>query len=181
MKRILLLIAAAVLSIQCLAGELVNRTVLHRLISIDMPAEFTQLDQETMAFKYPRGIPPREGYGNAAASVTIVFGPKRSVPLTANELPDLQAAMTKGFSNPNFAVRWHQNKIMKINGRDWLVMEFTSPAIDTQIRNLMAMTSVDGKMVVASFNTTTQLARKWMPVGRQMINSIRINPPENQP
>lgn len=182
MKKILLLIAAASLSIQCLAVSLTNRDVLNGLISIDIPTEFTPLDQETLALKFPRTTPPEEGYSNDNASVTIVFRLKTgSPPMTINDLRPLQTTMTKAFNNLKIATRWHQNKIMKINGHDWLVLEFTSPAIDTPIRNLMVVTAVDGKLVAASFNTSSGQAKKWMPVGRKMINSIRTNASGDQP
>ena len=52
-------------------------------------------------------------------------------------------------------------------------LEFLSEAADTKIENLMTATSVDGRMLVVSFNVTEELAGDWLPVGREIIQSLQ--------
>jgi glutamate formiminotransferase len=51
----------------------------------------------------------------------------------------------------------------------------SSDAADTEIENVMVATSVDGRMLVVSFNVTQELAGEWLSVGKEIIKSIKAN------
>jgi hypothetical protein len=41
-------------------------------------------------------------------------------------------------------------------------------------RNTIVGTSLEGRLLIVSFNTTVPLEKEWLPVGTQIIQSIEV-------
>lgn len=175
MRKLSLFIVALILSVPVLAASLVERTILNNLVTIQLPADFTPLDEQIKRRKFPSGNPPQLVYANKNAAVSIGFTYNTRQKLTPAQLPDLQKLLVKGLKQVHPNAIWHQETIKTIHGRQWVILEFTTQAVDGPIRNLMAATSANTYLLLTSFNTTRALEKRWLPVGRQMINSIKVN------
>jgi hypothetical protein len=53
-------------------------------------------------------------------------------------------------------------------------MELRTPAIDTEIRNIMLGTSLEDRLLLISFNVTTELEGEWLPTANRIIESVRV-------
>jgi hypothetical protein len=55
-----------------------------------------------------------------------------------------------------------------------MVLELITPAMDTEIHNIMYGTSVDGRFLLAAFNTTIEQSGLWLPVGKNIMSSLSV-------
>lgn len=56
----------------------------------------------------------------------------------------------------------------------FILFDFRTPAIDTEVRNIMLATSLQGRLLLISFNCTKELEGKWLPIGYQIVESIQL-------
>lgn len=61
-----------------------------------------------------------------------------------------------------------------LNGVKFVLYEFVSPAVDTNIYNHMAVSSVDGRLFIVTFNCVVRLRDEWEPIGKKIIQSITV-------
>lgn len=71
--------------------------------------------------------------------------------------------------------QWVRDGVVEQNGDTFIVMELITPAVDTDIHNIIYGASVDGRFLLAAFNTTVELAGHWLPIGREIMGSLRVN------
>lgn len=62
---------------------------------------------------------------------------------------------------------------LKINGSEFVTIEFISNAIDTKIYNAMFITTLNGKLLLGTFNCTVNDLNKWKPISKKIISSIK--------
>ena len=55
-----------------------------------------------------------------------------------------------------------------------MILELITPAIDTQIHNVMYGTSVNGRFLLVTFDTTVEQSKEWLPIGKQIMSSLTI-------
>ena len=78
------------------------------------------------------------------------------------------------FKNLYPSAQWFRSEVRPINGRQFFLMELRTPAIDTEVRNLIVGTSLDDRLLMITFNVTKALEADWMPIGNKIIESIAI-------
>src|SRR5690606_13811556 len=121
-------------------------------LKIAIPASFTEMSADKIIIKYPNaGNRPNIVFTNEMASVNVAFT-KIAMPTEQEDLPDVKIVLSKQLqaANPmNF-----QSRIEKINGADYVIFEFESKSVVSNIYNLMFATDVDGELVVGTFNCT---------------------------
>jgi hypothetical protein len=149
------------------------RTVLDGKVRLLMPTDFAPMSAEMLKFKYPRDRPPTFVLTNDSASVNIAFNHTSSRARTA-ELPKVHDYFRKTDPVLMPAVEWIRDEIVSINGRDFIIREFRSHAVDTDVHNIMAITSLDGRILIIGFNTVVELEEEWLPAGKKIIESIEV-------
>lgn len=142
-------------------------------LEILVPADFAQLDQSTIAVKYPTAARPKTVLANASTSVSIAINHTDNL-VAPRQLTQLrqQLEMAIRQSQPN--ATWSLSGMQSRHGRDWIQLEFQSEAVDTQIENIMVATSVDGRMLAISFNCTVAQSAQWLAIGKEIVNSCRV-------
>lgn len=169
-----LLMFALVFASTCAAGPaLQNRALLDGKVSILMPATFAPLSPEMLARKYPRPQPPQVAYSNPETTVNVTIGhtPHQIAP---EQLAAAREQMEAGMKSMMPAAKWYQSQMTTLNGRAFFLLDFQSPAPDVDVRNIVVGTSLEGRLLLISFNTTVPLEKEWLPVGRQIIQSIKV-------
>jgi hypothetical protein len=59
--------------------------------------------------------------------------------------------------------------------KPFFMLDLRTPAIDTEVRNLIIGTSFEGRLLLFTFNTIRELETTWIPVGAKILHSIRIS------
>ena len=91
-----------------------------------------------------------------------------------SELAAFQKQMEGMFRNLYPSATWFNSGVIDINGRDWLTLNLRTPAIDTEIRNILVGTSLQGRLLIVSFNVTKELEEAWLPPADAIIQSLHV-------
>lgn len=156
-------------------GEIVLKptTVMNGKLSLLIPEQFSVMDEEALKFKYPSEQRPTLAYTNNSGSVNIAINhTKNSLP--QSEVEAFHKEMDGMFRNLYPSAKWFNSGLIVINGRNWLTLDLRTPGIDTEIRNIMAGTSVDGRLLLVSFNVTKELEEEWLVPAEAIIQSLRV-------
>jgi hypothetical protein len=171
---------AAVLLVACSTGAvsaqqpvLERKTLLGGKVSLLMPREFTPMSEELMRRKYPSSYRPGLVYTNAGTTINVALDHTVHA-LPANQLSAAYESMRTAMKNAHPTAAWFRQEIRRINGREFFLMEMRTPAIDTEIRNIMVGTSLDDRLLMITFNVTKALETQWLPTGNKIIESIAV-------
>ena len=172
MKQIVIFILLLVSSI-AFAENLVENEVLQGRVKIKLPSTFELMEQGMLEFKYPESNRPTEVYTNPEGSVNIALNYTNN-PLHENQIEEFHAVLSQMFHNLYPSATWHRDGVEEINGNKFVVLELVTPAIDTEIHNIISGTSVENRLLLVSFNTTKELSGQWLETGKAIIYSIDV-------
>lgn len=151
----------------------VEHTALGGKVALMAPATFGQMTAEAIRVKYPRERPPTEVLSNDRGSVTIALGHTQTA-LAPADVSQAHAAMERQIKATFPTSRWNRSEVVQRGNRNVGVLDFWSPTPDTEVRNIMVVTSVQGRAMIVSFNVTRELEREWGAIGERIMNSIRV-------
>lgn len=152
---------------------LVEHTALDGKVALMAPADFTRMSPELLRVKYPTQRPPTEALSNARANVSIAFNHTQQ-PLSPAQIREAHAVVERQMKGRFPTSRWNRSEVVRRNNQDVAVLDFWSPTADGEVRNIMVVSSVDGRAMIVSFNVTRELEGEWGAVGEQIMNSIRV-------
>lgn len=169
---------AEVIAVQAAAGSrsdvrLESRSLLDGAVTLNVPSAFRVMSQANREKRYAAGQRPSLVLTNQAADVNIAFNLTRNA-MSPQQLPDFQRQMASLFRAQVEADDWVDSSTITINGLDWFTIEMRTEAFSTKVWNLIAGTSVNGQLLLISFNATTAQEDAWKPVCRQMLGSVRL-------
>lgn len=148
-------------------------SVLSGKVRIEVPEELKPMDAEMFELKYPLESPTNTiAYSNEDATVTLLISPRQEK-ATQTDLPKYQQMLYESFGR-NPSIDFRKNEIRKINGRDFIVLEMITPAADTEVYNLMFVTSSQGRLLMGTFNCTVDLQAEWQPLAERIVSSVRV-------
>jgi hypothetical protein len=149
-----------------------DRAVLSGKSNMLIPHSFTIMDEQTIVLKYPVATHrPTEVYTNKEGTINIALNHTVNK-ATPKDLPEVKKVMEGQFNKAPF--NFIKSELKEMNGSEFIVLEFVSPATDTKIYNLMAIASLEGRLVIITFNCTQDQRKEWEPIGKKIINSITL-------
>jgi hypothetical protein len=154
-------------------ANLETRRVLDGKVTLLLPVAFEVMGNDMLSIKYPAERRPTLVFTNPDGSVNVALNhtQNRAGP---DDIPALLDAVTGMFRNLYPSARWYRSEVVQIGGRRFFLLDLRTPAIDTEIRNLMVGTSLDGRLLFITFNVTRELEAAWLAIGEAIIRSIRI-------
>ena len=157
---------------QQVASSLKPTTVLKGKAEMLIPSTFTMMNSETIARKYPvAGHRPSEVYSNFNGSINIALNHTNNA-VKESDLTAIKEQMEAQFNRPG--IDFKKSQMQTLNGKKFVILEFISPAADTKIYNLMAITSLEGRLAIITFNCTANYTNEWKPIGAKIIESVRL-------
>lgn len=171
MKIILGLIVNALTSV-CLAKEV---NIADSGITFNAPDEFVPLPlpQEIIDAKWPSSRAPRWVIGNASGATTIAYDIKPN-DISAVPLTRLMSHFKTTFNRIVPGIEWIKSEIIEISGAKLVYLEMTSNAIDTDIHNIMLLTSYGKQMLIFNFNSTKEEFSRYESELRNSVETIRL-------
>jgi len=142
-------------------------------ISVLLPTDFSIMSEEMAKMKYPTENRPSIIYTNNSGSVNIAFSYTQNQASSEN-IQAITDAMKESFKNLYPSAQWYTSEVKSINSKDIGVLELITPAIDTEIYNLMWFTDLDGKLMIVTFNCTKEQMDDWKPVGEVILSSFKL-------
>jgi len=142
-------------------------------VVFDAPDGFTQLSSEEIARKYPRSSPPGFVVGNERRTTTIAFDLKpQSIP--ADKLGEVKSSFEQLFQRMIPGLAWKDRKLISMQNQQWIYLELTSHAVDTDIHNIVLVTPHRDKALIFNFNSTKSEFPKVEAKLRESLRSIRL-------
>ncbi|MBQ0734196.1 hypothetical protein J9332_07725 [Aquimarina celericrescens] len=153
--------------------DLETKSLLNEKVELKIPKDFDIMSEELMKLKYPSDRRPTLVYSNESGGINIALN------LTQNQasqqmIPAYQDNFVQTFKNLYPSAEWKDNGIKMINGKKVGYLELVTPAIDTEIYNLLFFTDLDGKLLLCTFNCTKKSIDKWTPIAKEIMNSLKI-------
>ena len=124
-------------------------------LSFEVPSGFRAWSGEEIGLKYLNASPPQHVYANETGGVSIAVTFSETV-VGMEQLPEMKLALEQTLPRLIPGLQWITREIVGINGRQWVHLEVTSFAIDTDIHNHMYLTSFDGRMLGINMNSTVE-------------------------
>ena len=172
MKYLLSIIILIILPSVSLAKEI---SLPETGITFIAPDEFKPLPQKIIDIKWPSKRAPKWVIGNKDATTTIAYDLKPN-DISQAPLPALIGSFENVFNRVVPGIKWKKKEIIKLSGQQWIYLEMTSNAIDTDIHNIMLVTSYKKRMLVFNFNSTKQDFAKYEAILRKSIETIKLPP-----
>ncbi len=142
-------------------------------VQLELPAGFTALNKVEIAQKFARGIAPKAVWGNANRTVTVAItdSPAQVEPA---QLPEFKTVMEQALPRAIPNLTWLDRRMISVQDRDWIRLELTSSALDTDIHNLMYLTSQRGHMWGVNYNATRDSFAANLSAFDRSLASIRF-------
>ena len=158
-----------------LAAEtsLETRVLLGGMVEMLVPASFQPMPTEMLKLKYPAERRPTLVLSNDAGSVSLALNYTQD-PLPSEKLAEAHRDFDHVFRNLYPSAQWFRSELASVNGRQFIVLELRTPAVDTEVRNVLVATSVEGRLLLISVNMTKELEGEWLDVANRMIRSIVV-------
>jgi len=156
-----------------LFAESNENVVLGGALKIQMPDEFRPMPKWQMDRKYPGWQSGTEVYSLPNGTVSIAFQHTRNS-IQEAQVADAHAVVSQLLRRRYADARWVQSRVAPKFGTQVMVLEFVTQAEDTQIHNLMYGIPLQGRLLLVTFNATSQQVPDWLDRGRLLINSIEL-------
>ena len=126
-----------------------------------------------MKMKYPSERRPALVYTNKTGGINVALNLTQNK-ASQNLIPTYQDNFVKTFENLYPSADWKSKGIKEINGQKIGYLELITPAMDTEIYNLIFFTDLDGKLLICTFNCTKKGMTEWTPIAKEIMNSLKI-------
>ena len=149
---------------------------LDKKVSVLAPSYFEWMSRSVIRMKYPNSSnPPTAVLTNKSASVNIAFN-LNNQGIAFSRYEQFKSLLVQVFESQMDNIQWITKKIQTINGRKFVVLELISPAVDTDIYNLMMFTTTDAqKGLMVSFNCIKKDSHKWQDVAYALRDSVVLH------
>ncbi len=147
--------------------------LLNGKLTLPIPKSFTSMSEEMLRIKYPSERRPTLVWTNESGSVNVAVNHTLNA-VRPDQLPQLLETMESSLKNLHPSATWYRSEVASIEGKEFIVIDLRTPAVDTQIRNVMVGTSLEGRLLLVTFNVVERLENTWLPVGNKIIMSTRI-------
>lgn len=128
------------------------------------------MSEEMAKTKYPSERRPTIIYTNESGSVNIALNHTQSQ-VVNSQISAYTDNFKKTFENLYPSAQWYNSSVEKLNGKDVGVLELLTPAIDTEIYNLIWFTDLDGRLLISTFNCTKEQMNEWKPIAKSIMAS----------
>lgn len=175
MKKVFLLLflLSTMVSWQTNEIELEKKMLLNGKVEILLPKSFDIMPEEMLKLKYPSAQRPTLVYSNEDGTINIAFNHTASK-AAQQQIDSYKDYFISTFKKSYPTAEWIGSGVKKINGRDIGYLEVITPAIDTQIYNLLFFTDLDNRLLLATFNCVIEEKENWLDAAHQIMNSLAL-------
>lgn len=142
-------------------------------ISISLPKEFDSMNPEYVKFKYPSENRPNIIISDINAVFSFTFSLTNSL-LNESEIEEFKNNMKKLLGRMNGSILFKSDGIIEINNKACGFLEFISPAIDTDIYNLMYFVSYKEKALLVGFSCPKEDSLIWEEIAKAIFRTLTI-------
>ncbi|QYA24520.1 hypothetical protein G3I01_03015 [Gramella sp. MT6] len=172
--RITSLIFLTFLLISASTGiDLEKRSLLNNRIELKIPKRFSIMAEDMMRTKYPSERRPGLVYTNASGGINVALNLTQN-PADQSMIVPYKDNLMQTFKSLYPSAEWKSSGVKEVNGRKVGYLELVTPAIDTEIYNLLFFTDLDGKLLLCTFNCTKNSMSEWTPAAKEIMGSLKV-------
>lgn len=138
---IVVALAASVASVSRSEEALERREFLEGRVTMLIPKAFAPMSEEWMRLKYPSANAPSIVLSDDRGAVNVAMDHK-NVRLGPSQVIELHTALERSFKNLYPSATWTRSEVVSIGGWQFALLDLYTPAIDGEVRNIMAATSL---------------------------------------
>jgi hypothetical protein len=153
--------------------ELEKKQILNDKVEILLPKNFGIMPEDMLKLKYPSTNRPTLVYSDEDGAVNIAFNYTTNR-ASQQQIENYKDVFVSTFESSYPTAVWGEKGIKEINGRKVGILEVTTPAIDTKIYNLLFFTDLEGKLLICTFNCTSNKKSLWLESAKKILNSLTI-------
>lgn len=153
--------------------NLKTKSLLNDNVEIMIPEGFKIMSEEMLKLKYPSANRPTIVYTNDSGSINVALNLTISS-ASQDLIPQFKEALQNTFRQVYPSAKWKGNGINTINDKKVGYLELITPAIDTEVYNLIFFTDVNSKLLLCTFNCTVQYLKEWQSIGDEIMNSLKV-------
>ncbi|GGG32029.1 hypothetical protein [Hymenobacter glacieicola] len=153
--------------------ELEEKMLIDKKVSLKIPKGFEVMQEQMLKVKYPSERRPTIVYTNSTGGINVALN------LTINQasqelIPAYQENLRQTFAKLYPSAKGVRSGVEEVNGRKVAFIELVTPAIDSEIYNLIFLTDVDGKLLLCTFNCMVKDQVAWQPTAREIMASLKV-------
>ena len=140
-------------------------------ITMLMPENFTEMAPEAAMKKYPSQHRPETIFTDETGTVNLLFQYMEGE--TGNETIEHFRNQVFGMMRRvNPGIKQRELGVIEVSGKRIAYVEFSNPAMDGKLYNLMFYMESGGKPLMGSFNCFTKEMKYWRQAAFDMVRSI---------
>lgn len=152
------------------AGMMLERKAVPELkLSIEIPTSMSPMSEEMAKVKYPSENRPQVIYGDEKGKASLGITAGRN-PLPADKIDEFKDVMLKMMETLK-----PKAEAVTVDGHKAWILTFSVQAPDSEILNLMLITSQDGKAVQVAFNMTQDLVEQYQSAAKASLMSLKFD------
>lgn len=148
------------------------KNLLNNKVQVLIPKTFVVMPEEMAKLKYPSEKRPSLIYTSEDGSVNIAVN-HTDTRTSDDQIDQYKQGLKKLLADMHPTAAWYSDEVLKIDEKNVGVLEVLTPAIDTNIYNLMFFTELDGRLLLGTFNCTEEQMKDWKPIAKEIMNSLR--------
>ncbi len=153
--------------------QLEEKYLLDKKVALKIPKGFEVMQEDMLKFKYPTERRPTLVYTNSTGGINVALN------LTVNKasqelMPAYRESFHQTFTNLYPSAKGMKSGVEEVNGRKVGFVELVTPAVDTEIYNLIFFTDVNGQLLLCTFNCTVKDQTAWQPTAKEIMTSLKV-------
>ena len=161
------------LALPCRAEERRPVSLLHGLVSLEVPEELSPLAADLRKAKFP-ALPAEDSdvLASRDGSATVAaHWPQTPFP---DDMPTARPALSMEMRELYPDARWLRDELVTADGRFCARFEFETAAPDGPIHNDMLILVHEGRMLIISVSAGGPSRERWMRRSEEILQSLRI-------
>lgn len=155
-----------------------EKKIYNKKIKIVLPEKYDHMKEEYVKIKYPSENRPQVIISDEDGTISFMFN-ITGAGVKEEELEEFRDSMKKFLGNLNGSIIFKESSMQEINGKKLGCIEFISPAMDSEIYNLMWFASFQGKAVIIGFNCIKEMSSTWKNIAKAVIRTLVFNEEAN--
>jgi len=142
-------------------------------VELKIPIDFEIMSEEMLQLKYPTEQKPGIVYTEETGGINVALRLTEN-PASQEILPLYVDNFVKTFDTTYPDLNWKDNGVKTINGKEVGFLELVTPAVDTDIYNLLFFTDMNEQLLLCTFNCTKKSMEEWTPIAKEIMTSLKI-------
>ena len=152
--------------------EFTKRDIYEGIVFMTMPTSFEPMPIKQAKAKYPEYDRPGVIFTNLETTINATLSYQRKEPLENDGVEELKNIIQNGLLEELPKLKIIESGMLSINELNIAYFDFVTLVSRSQVYNLIYIFSLEGILVVGSFNCLKEDMGDWRDIFFQMMNSI---------